>query len=579
MILQALTRYYEDLLSRGEIAAPGWSPAKISYALCLNGAGDLEQVIPTMEEVTKGKKTVLQPQTFSLPAAVKRTVGIGANFLWDNSSYLLGVDQKGKPERSRDCFAAAAQKHHAALDGVDSPIARAILTFFDTWQPEHAAEHPALTGQFEEVTAGANLLFRVDGCYPQKDDAIRAAWQSYRESSDPDAVRMQCLVTGREDEITATHPAIKGVRNAQSSGAALVSFNAPAFCSYGREQNFNAPVGKYAAFAYTAALNHLLADRKNVQLIGDTTVVCWAEGADPAYQSFFGTACFGAETGLSDDDLRAALKRLAEFKPCDDLGIDPNRPFYILGLAPNAARLSVRFFLRDSFGRLMKNVNAHYERLEIVRPAYAKTNILPLWAMLRETVNLNSRDKSPSPAMAGAATRAVFSGGPYPASLLEAVMLRIRAERNITWGRAAIIKAYYLKNPHKDCPKEVLTVSLNEASTDTAYTLGRLFSVYEAVQQAANPGINTTIKDKYFNSAAAMPAGIFPVLNNLCQKHLRKLDGRQRVYYDKQIMTLKGILGESYPMRMTLAQQGSFDLGYYHQTQKRYTKKEDEKNV
>ena len=579
MILQALTRYYEDLLSRGEIAAPGWSPAKISYALCLNGAGDLEQVIPTMEEVTKGKKTVLQPQTFSLPAAVKRTVGIGANFLWDNSSYLLGVDQKGKPERSRDCFAAAAQKHHAVLDGVDSPIARAILAFFDTWQPEHAAEHPALTGQFEEVTAGANLLFRVDGCYPQKDDAIRAAWQSYRESSDPDAVRMQCLVTGREDEITATHPAIKGVRNAQSSGAALVSFNAPAFCSYGREQNFNAPVGKYAAFAYTAALNHLLADRKNVQLIGDTTVVCWAEGADPAYQSFFGTACFGAETGLSDDDLRAALKRLAELKPCDDLGIDPNRPFYILGLAPNAARLSVRFFLRDSFGRLMKNVNAHYERLEIVRPAYAKTNILPLWAMLRETVNLNSRDKSPSPAMAGAATRAIFSGGPYPASLLEAVMLRIRAERNITWGRAAIIKAYYLKNPHKDCPKEVLTVSLNEASTDTAYTLGRLFSVYEAVQQAANPGINTTIKDKYFNSAAAMPAGIFPVLNNLCQKHLRKLDGRQRVYYDKQIMTLKGILGESYPMRMTLAQQGSFDLGYYHQTQKRYTKKEDEKNV
>lgn len=579
MILQALTRYYEDLLSRGEIAAPGWSPAKISYALCLNGAGDLEQVIPTMEEVTKGKKTVLQPQTFSLPAAVKRTVGIDANFLWDNSSYLLGVDQKGKPERSRDCFAAAAQKHHAVLDGVDSPIARAILTFFDTWQPEHAAEHPALTGQFEEVTAGANLLFRVDGCYPQKDDAIRAAWQSYRESSDPDAVRMQCLVTGREDEITATHPAIKGVRNAQPSGAALVSFNAPAFCSYGREQNFNAPVGKYAAFAYTAALNHLLADRKNVQLIGDTTVVCWAEGADPAYQSFFGTACFGAETGLSDDDLRAALKRLAELKPCDDLGIDPNRPFYILGLAPNAARLSVRFFLRDSFGRLMKNVNAHYERLEIVRPAYAKTNILPLWAMLRETVNLNSRDKSPSPAMAGAATRAVFSGGPYPASLLEAVMLRIRAERNITWGRAAIIKAYYLKNPHKDCPKEVLTVSLNEASTDTAYTLGRLFSVYEAVQQAANPGINTTIKDKYFNSAAAMPAGIFPVLNNLYQKHLRKLDGRQRVYYDKQIMTLKGILGESYPMRMTLAQQGSFDLGYYHQTQKRYTKKEDEKNV
>ena len=576
MILQALARYYEDLLSRGEIDAPGWTPAKISYALCLNEKGRLTQVVPTMEEVSKGKKTVLQPQVFPLPAAVKRTVGIDSNFLWDTSTYLLGVDQKGKPERSRDCFAVAAKKHHAVLDGIDSSIARAILAFFDTWQPSQAAEHSALAGLLEEVTAGANLLFRVDGCYPQKDVAIREAWQSYRESSNPDAVRMQCLVTGREDEITATHPAIKGVRDAQSSGAALVSFNAPAFCSYGREQNFNAPVGKYAAFAYTAALNHLLADRNNVQLIGDTTVVCWAEGADPAYQSFAMTAFFGAESGLSDNDLRAALKRLADGLPCDDLGIDPERPFYILGLAPNAARLSVRFFLRDSFGRLMKNVNDHYERLKIINARY---EVVPLWALLRETVNLNSRDKSPSPAMAGAVARAIFSGGPYPASLLEAVMLRIRAERNITWGRAAIIKAYYLKNPHKDCPKEVLTVSLNEASTDTAYTLGRLFSVYEAVQQAANPGINATIKDKYFNSAAAMPASIFPILNNLCQKHLRKLDGRLRVYYDKQIMELKGRLGESYPPRMTLAQQGSFDLGYYHQTQKRYTKKEEEKNV
>ena len=579
MILQALTRYYEDLLSRGEIDAPGWTPAKISYALCLDGEGQLTQVIPTMEEVTKGKKTVLQPQVFPLPAAVKRTVGIDSNFLWDNSSYLLGVDQKGKPERSRDCFAAAAQKHLAVLDGVDSPAARAILAFFDTWQPEHAAEYPVLAGQFEEVTAGANLLFRVDGCYPQKDAAIREAWQKYRESSDPDAVRMQCLVTGREDEITATHPAIKGVRDAQSSGAALVSFNALAFCSYGREQNYNAPVGKYAAFAYTAALNHLLADRNNVQLIGDTTVVCWAEGADPAYQSFAMTAFFGAETGLSDDDLRAALKRLADGLPCDDLGIDPERPFYILGLAPNAARLSVRFFLRNSFGALMKHVNDHYERMEIVRPAYKKFSYLPLWAMLQETVNLNSRDKSPSPAMAGAAARAVFSGGRYPASLLEAVMLRIRAERNITWGRAAIIKAYYLKNPHKDCPEEVLTMSLNEASTNPAYTLGRLFSIYEAVQQAANPGINATIKDKYFNSAAAMPSSIFPVLNNLYQKHLRKLEQGQRVYYDKQVSALKGVLGTEFPARMTLAQQGSFDLGYYHQTQKRYTKKGENENV
>ena len=575
MILQALTRYYEDLLSRGEIAAPGWAPAKISFALCLNENGELTQIVPTMDEVSKGKKTVFQPQLITLPAAVKRTVSIAANFLWDNSAYLLGIDQKGKPERSRECFAAAAKLHHAVLDSVDSPNARAILAFFDTWKPEHAAEHPALIRQLDDVTAGGNLVFRVDGRKVEKDTAICEAWQRYQDGGES-GVKMQCLVTGNEDEIAAVHPSVKGVRDAQSSGAALVSFNAPAFCSYGREQNYNAPVGKYAAFAYTAALNHLLADRDHVQHIGDTTVVCWAEGADDAYPGFF-SAVIGGGTygGLSDNDLRAALKRLANGLPCDDLGVDPNRPFYILGLAPNAARLSVRFFLRDSFGKLMENVNAHYARLEI---AGAKYSILPLWALLNATVR-DSKKQVPSPVVSGATVRAVFSGTPYPVSLMEAVLLRIRAERDITWGKAAIIKAYYLKNPHEDCPKEVLTVSLNEASTNPAYTLGRLFSVYEAVQQAANPGINATIKDKYFNSAAAMPASIFPVLNNLCQKHLRKLDARQRVYYDKQIMKLKGVLNENYPARMTLAQQGSFDLGYYHQTQKRYTKKEEKENV
>ena len=177
--------------------------------------------------------------------------------------------------------------------------------------------------------------------------------------------------------------------------------------------------------------------------------------------------------------------------------------------------------------------------------------------------------------MAGAAARAVWNGERYPAALLNGIMLRIRADRNVNWRRAATIKAYYLKNTDDNCPKEVLTVGLNEASTNIPYTLGRLFSLYEAAQQAANPGINTTIKDKYFNSAASAPASIFPILGNLCQKHLRKLQPGQRIYYDKQISELKNILGETYPARLNLPQQGSFDLGYYHQTQKRFTKKED----
>ena len=566
MILQALARYYDDLLQQGKISAPGWTKVKISYALDIGLDGQLKQVVSILKEEPMGKKTVQRPQEIALPAPIKKTSGASSNFLWENSGYLLGIKQKEEPQRSLKCFETARELHHALLDGVDSPNAKAILRFFDSWQPEEAAQHPMLSGELDEITAGGNLVFRIEGTYPQEDSRIREAWDKARNSSSKDAVKMQCLITGQEDEIVAVHPSIKGVRDAQSSGAALVSFNAPAFCSYGHEQNYNAPVGKHAAFAYTAALNHLLSDRNSVQHIGDTTVVCWAEGAEEAYQNLAQFALFGQEMpGLTDNDLRAALKRLANGLPWDDLGVDPKRPFYVLGLAPNAARLSVRFFLHDSFGKLMKNVNDHYDRMEIVRPSFDKQEILPLWWMLRETVNLNSRDKSPSPAMAGATVRAVFSGGPYPASLLEAVMLRIRAESSVTRGRAAIIKAYYLKNPHSDCPKEVLTVSLNEASNNPAYVLGRLFSIYENVQQAANRGIKATIKDKYFNSAAAMPASIFPVLNNLYQKHLRKLSPGLRKYFDNQVVELKSKLGESYPVRMTLAQQGAFDLGYYHQ--------------
>lgn len=571
MILQALTRYYETLADQGKIARPGWAKSRVSYALCLNMDGELVQVIPLLEE-TGGKKP--QPRQFDLPAPVKRTVGIDSNFLWDNSSYLLGVDAKSKPDRSRQCFIACKERHHVILDGVNSTAAAAILRFFDTWNPSNARTHPALQNDFEGMTAGGNLMFRIDGAFPHEDEAIRHAWQAYYDKAEGDT--QQCLVTGHEDQIAVVHPSIKGVDGAQSSGAAIVSFNAPAFCSYGQEQSFNAPVGRYAAFAYTAALNHLLADRENVQKIGDTTVVCWAENAEPQYQAFTFAALFGQKQDrLDENDLRDTVRRLANGMQVPEHDLDPDRTFYILGLAPNAARLSVRFFFRDSFGHLMKNVNEHHERMEIVRPSYDKYATIPLWAMLRETVNQNSRDKSPSPIMAGAVARAIFTGGLYPAMLLEQTMMRIRAERDINRGKAAIIKAYYLRNSNPDCPKEVLTVALNEASTNPAYTLGRLFSVYEAVQSDANPGINSTIKDKYFNSAASTPATIFPLLDNLCQKHLRKLSTGRRIWYEKQIMTLTTVLGDEYPTRMNLPQQGSFNLGYYHQTQKRYEKKEE----
>lgn len=614
MILQALTSLYEALAPKGEVPKEGWSREKISFALGIDENGDLLRITPLFKpgDMPKGKKKE-EPQEMTVPAAVKRTSGAAANFLWDNSSYILGVslkkgedDAEREKQRNKDikCFEACRELHHSMLDGMEYPAAKAVLNFLDKWEPQKAEENNLVAQYAKEILSGANMVFRFNGGYVHDDPQLASVWQK-ANAKQKDNIG-QCLVTGALDEIQNTHPTIKGVQGAQSSGAALVSFNASAFCSYNKEQNQNAPVGKYAAFAYTTALNHLLADRKNVHRIGDAAVVCWAENADKQYEDFAADLFFGDGDGDQSDEqwlsaLQASVELLAKGLPCRELDLDPERKFYILGISPNAARLAVRFFYCDSFGNIVKNIKAHYDRLEIVRPSYDKFPILPLWKLLSATNRTikkkndngtnaersdsedsdKSKDKTQNSAMAGAVARAIFSGGRYPASLLECTFLRIRAEREITRERAAIIKAYYLRNPNEKCPKEVLTVSLNENSKNIPYTLGRLFSVYEEIQEKANPrnpgnpGINTTIKDRYFGSAAAMPATVFPILSNLAQKHLRKLSDEQRVYLDKKVMTLKSVLGEQYPAHMSLPEQGSFDLGYYHQTQARYTKKED----
>lgn len=576
MILQALTEYYQTLADSGKISPPGWGQVKVSYALCINADGGLEQVISVQTEQKKGKKTVLAPRPMTLPAPVKRASGVAANFLCDTSSYLLGVDQKDKPQRALECFQACKHLHESLLESVDSPAAKAVLAFFQTWQPEQAASHPALSQNREDILSGANLVFRYDGAFIQDDPMIQHAWDAYYQT-DEAGPQMVCLVTGERGPVESIHPSIKNVQGAQSSGAALVSFNAPAFCSYGKEQNYNAPTSKYAAFAYTTALNHLLSDREHVYRMGDSTVVCWSKCGGDIYQNMMGWAFFGQDVPYALSDLQEALKNLCNgmMVELEEERLDPNMEFYILGISPNAARLSVRFFLRNSFGVFLRNAQAHQQRLEIVKPAYDKFYTIPLWKLLDETVNQNSRDKTPAPNLAGEVLRAILTNTRYPATLLNGVALRVRAEHTVTRGRAAILKAYYLKNTHPDIPKEVLTVSLNSNSSNIPYNLGRLFSVLEAIQSSANPGINATIKDKYFNSASATPAIVFPVLLNLAQKHLKKLDTGLRTYYDKQITELLSKVGECYPPRLNLPQQGSFQLGYYHQTQSRFEKKEE----
>lgn len=587
MILQALTAYYEQLVRQGRLSAPGWDDSfKVSYELRLNDAGQLLRVVPLLTEKTVGKKTVLAPRAMRVPAHVKRTAGVSANLLCDNSSYLLGADEKGKPERAKQCFDACAALHHRLLDDVDSPSARAILAYFDSWDPAQAATHPLLAEQWKEITGNANLIFGYEAAdhshsFVNDDPAIQNAWQAHYNDRSAGADTVQCLITGKQAPAALVHPSIMGVQGAQSSGAALVSFNAPAFCSYGHEQGENAPMSEYAAFAYTTALNRLLADRNHCKHVGDTTILCWAENAEPVYQDAMSMFLFGADeaAGIQESDVQAALKRLSagQTVPFLEKELSPDQHFYLLGLAPNVSRLSVRFFLRDTFGSFAQNLQKHAEEMAIDCSEKEKFRTLPIWAVVNETTRtVPGQPAKPSPQLAGDLLRAVLTGGRYPATLLNGVTLRIRAEQTVTRGRAAVIKAYYLRNYPTELNKEVFTVSLNE-TTNVPYLLGRLFSVLEAVQKAANPGINTTIKDRYFDAACAAPVMVFSTLLRLSQKHLRKLNDGLATYYDKQITELMAQLPESgFPARLSLPDQGKFAIGYYHQTQKRFAKKNEE---
>lgn len=581
MILQALNHYYDRLVQDGTLERPGWQPVKVSYALQIDDDGRLVHVLPRMAEVEQGKKKVLVPMVMNLPAQVKRSVGISSNFLCDNATYILGMDNKGKPERTLRCFLACRNLHLELLREVNSAPARAICRFFDSWQPQTARDCVLLAPFMDDLLGGVNITFAYGQSDVESWPEVQRAWDDYY-NAEGEGRAMRCLVTGEERIPARIHPSIKGVAGGQSSGTTLVGFNAPAFESFGRDggQGLNAPVSEKAAFAYSVVLNYMIAEREHHLRLSDTTIVFWAEGGQSAYASFF-AAAFDDDAPLEDSDIYDAIKALASGRkiPWQDASLNPDEHFYVLGLAPNAARLSVRFFLQDTFGAFARNMQAHHDRLEIVRPNYDARSSLSFRQLLDETVNPKSRDKTPSPLLSGALVRSVLTGLPYPRLLLDQTELRIRAEHRITRGRAAIIKAYLLKNTtlsdNYDQYKEALTVELNESTNYQPYLLGRLFAVLEGLQQAANPGINTTIRDRFFNSACATPGVVFPQLIKLAQAHLKKLDGGLSVYYNRQLGDILSRFDADYPTRLSLYDQGIFQLGYYHQVQARYAKKEE----
>lgn len=448
MILQALVAYYNKLATRGEISKPGWAKTKISWAVELGDDGSVLSILPLKVESPDGKKQI--PREIPLPAPVKKTSGERSNFLWENAEYLLGVQTKEDGGKTAKRFATAKELHDSLLADVHTPVAEAIKAYFAACDPVAiAAKLP--DGCMDELQKGANLTFLYQNRFPGDFPELCAAWDAHYGGEKTGETFVD-VVTGEVVVPEATHPSIKNVQGAQPSGAALVSFNAEAFASFDREQNLNAPMGKETAFAYTSALNYLTGDKNHRQHIGDMTVVYFAEDAEPAYQDVMDLCFAGSDDRVTDAELHSILQNIAAGKPTDFAGktLSPNDRFYLLGISPNASRLSVRFFRQSSFGDVIGKIKQHYDDIAIVTDNRSKWVDIPLWALLRETVNPNANDKTPAPQMAGDTLRAVLTGGRYPETLYKQTLLRIRAEHDITRGKAAIVKGYLLRNTNTE---------------------------------------------------------------------------------------------------------------------------------
>lgn len=575
MILQALHVYYERMSADLDSGMPpyGTSMENISFALVLDNDGNLRGI----EDLREADGRKLRPRKMLVPIAEKKASGIKPNFLWDTTSYVLGQDDKGKQDRTDQCHAAFIEYMKTYCDSSDFGLV-AVLKFLE-YRDKDISSFPN-----SEDVIGANVVFRLEGQRGFVHDcpSARKAWATCLNRREQ-GVLGQCLITGeRLKPIARLHSSIKGVRGAQSVGASIVSFNLSAFESYGKEQSINAPVSQEAAFCYVTALNYLLSSTNRQKLsLGDSTIVFWAERTSPAEEflaDLFDPSSDSSRPETTADhqtttkirDLLQAIRsgrRVVDIVP----DLDESVRFYLLALAPNAARLSIRFWEMNTVGGLLKKIGSHFRQLEIIPQYDNEPEFPPLWRLLCQTAPLG-KSENISPVLAGGMAKAMLTGLAYPQSLLPAVLVRIRAEHAVTYFRAALIKAFLMRNKQMEVP-----VSLDSSRTDRPYLLGRLFAVLEKAQEDAVPGANATIKDRYLSSASANPGQVFHMLLKNASNHTAKLrknaekKGRA-VYYESMVQDIMNFF-DDFPKTMSAEEQGLFMIGYYHQRKDFFTKK------
>jgi CRISPR-associated protein Csd1 len=569
MILQSLHEYYQrkmvDPDPRNRLPAFGLENKEIPFIVEIAKDGTLLGIKDTRR--MEGKKA--RAEIFLVPKGAKRSSGVTANLLWDTAAYALGIDGKGKPERiDQQVQAFRARIEALPVAAKEGAGVTAVLAFLDS-NPRAALQK---SEHFVEIhDANPVVAFRLDGDGDLVCQHIGVPDAGMRDVLDADDARLQCcLVTGALAQSEKLHAAIKGVWGAQTSGGNIVSFNQEAFTSFGKEQGDNAPISVAAAFAYTTALNHLLArdSRQRIQ-VGDASTVFWAQSPDPLEDQFGGI--FG-ESDAPDrtEELRALLEAVRAGRFSSARG---DNPFFVLGLAPNAARISIRFWQAAPLRDIAQRTLEWFEDIKVVRAPHDH-EFPSLFRLLNACALQNKADNVP-PSLGGDIMRAILSGGPFPASWLNAAVQRCRAERNVTYLRAAAIKACLNRSSLYSSNRKEWKPMLDTTNSNPGYRLGRLFAALEKLQEEASPGLNATIRDRYYGAASSTPVAVFTTLLRLKNHHIGKLDGRGRaVNFEKMFGEIMAGVTD-FPLHLSLPDQGRFALGYYHQRQAFFTKQND----
>jgi len=571
MILQSLVDYYERKAADPEsgLAEPGFERKEIPFVIVIDRDGHFVMLEDTREIAGKKKRA----RSYLVPQGAKKTSGVAANLLWDTAEYAVRAVIKSKLSRVDEQHAAFM----ARLDVLpaEDPGIFALRQFLAA-SPLDVLQTQPLWPEIQESNPVLSFRMVEDVELIAQRPSIVAAVRASQAAS-TDVANGICLVSGNESPVERLHAAIKGVWGSQSSGANIVSFNQRSFESYGKEQRQgeNAPVGQYAAFAYTTALNHLLGKDSSQRIqVGDTSTVFWANKPcelEDVFQSLWSEP-------QKDDPDRAGHAVQALYRSVQQGFSPPSQEttrFFVLGLAPNAARISIRFWQTGSVAEFSARICQHFTDIAIEHAPH-DPDAPSLYRLLVSTAGLGKSDNIP-PNLAGDVMRAILSGLPYPSTLLYAVVRRIRAEQTVNYYRAALIKACLNRFSRHLNQKEDVTLSLDLNNSHPGYRLGRLFAVLEKIQEEASPGLNTTIRDRFYGAASSSPVSVFANLMKLKNHHLAKIENKGRA------INLEKIIGEimdgldDFPSQLSIHDQGRFAVGYYHQKQSFYKKSDSVK--